>query len=380
MQQIALHQIGDRELFYMSATDGSWMLPMFVEWRHDRENDKHYALVLPAITLYASQNLIANALLKPHDILESGDRWLISRRICEAVLHKAPGITPNFYYKWPEDDCPPLPTEPSVNKFGWAAPAPESPVQGQHFIRHVSKASGIPSSIVSVVFKAICDEVPKYMLTNKRHIDFGFCRMAALPFRANWKEIIAFKCRSWKLKDLFTKSDDEVAIRQELESRGMQSIMTSPHNIAMVQGRIDYCLEVIPTARFKAEVTKEEAKIQAMGHSSYVANFEFTVEKLYEFMVQALGNHVKKTAAAFAKVRQSSSTGVIRFLSVGSANMEICGEPVRNLPVRIVENGTPFNVLGWESEPELVRDQIAEVQKMHDIQQELNDVREPFIE
>lgn len=380
VQQIALHQIGDRELFYIAATDGSWKLPMFVEWRHDRANDKHYALILPAVTLYASQHALATALFKPHDILESGDRWLVSRRICEAILHKAPGITPRFYYLWPDGDCPPMPADPSINRFGWAASVPENATSGQPFIKHVSKASGIPSSIVSVVFKAICDEAPKYMVETKRHIDFGFCRAAALPFRINWKEIVAFKCRSWKLKDLFTKSEDDSDLKAKLEALGLQTILCSPDNIALSNGRVGYTLEVVPTVRFKAEVEKEEARMQASGHTNYVANFEYTVEKLYDFMVQALGNHVKKAAQAFAKVRRSGTTGVIRFLPVGSTQMEICGIPYRNLPTNIIPPATSFNVLGWESDPALVREKDAQMQKMSDLSQEAVDLRRREVE
>ena len=110
------HQYGDKELWRAEAEDRSWSLPLFVEWRHDKENDLHFAHVQPAFCPYYNQALTLNSMFQVHDIMGRKNEWLIPRRICEAILHKAPGITPLYYYSWPEPDCPAIEPKPEIGQ------------------------------------------------------------------------------------------------------------------------------------------------------------------------------------------------------------------------------------------------------------------------
>lgn len=365
-QTITLHQCGDRELWYAEGQDKSWQLPMLVEWRHDRENDKHYALVVPAVSLYINQSLTLQALFTAHDIMGSKERWLIPRGICEAILYKASGITPAYYYRWPEDNCPPLP--PAFNMIKYGDKYKESDkdpevVNGSPFIKHVASKSNLPSSIVNLVFKAICQEAPQWMLDNKRPLELGFCTLVALPFRVNWKEIVAFKCRSWKLRGIFNNAKDDNDLLNTLAERKMPAVMCSPQNIAMIRGKLDYTLEAIPTKRFQAVVQAVESRRMACGWNAYVAHYEETVEKLYHIMVRALGSYIKKAAAPFARVSSGSVSGITRLLSVGGTKARIHGVAVRNLPVHIIKPDSNFSVLEeqQQSDPRLIPLQVKGV-------------------
>jgi hypothetical protein len=362
---LTLHGYGDRELYFAKAMDGSWSLPMYVEWKHDKEHDKHYAMVMPAVSLYTNQSLMMQALLQVHDIIEEKTRWLIPRNICEAVLHKAPGITPTFYYKWPDGSQPPLPPAWNETK-GWKYPDfnkdEDRVLNAQPFIKHLAKTINIPSSIINVVFKAICQEAPQWMLDSKQPLELGFCQLVALPFRANWKEIIAFKCKSWKLRKLFSETKLDHEIHEKLADLKMPSVMCSPQNIGLSKGRLQHTLEVIPTKRFEEAVHRSESQRLSCGWNSYVAHYEESVERYYHLMVRALGNYIKKAAAPFARVQSGSVSGVIRFLPVGGKQALIHGVVVKDIPCHIIPPDSNFSVTSEEQcDPHLVQIQAKEV-------------------
>lgn len=380
-QTLTLHSYGDKELWIAQAADSSWSLPMFVEWKHDKAHDKHYAIINPAVSLYTNQSLMMQALLQVHDIMGEKTRWLVPRAICEAILHKAPGITPAFYYRWPDEAQPALPPAWNMVK-GWKYPQfkdEEMAMASQPFLKYIASKSGVPVNLVSVVFKAICQEAPRWMLENKASLDLGFCQLVALPFRANWKEIVTFKCRRWKLRGLFSKSksgDDHKKLHDELDHLGMQEMLCSPHNIAMKQGRMDYTLEAIPTKQFNSLVHLMESEQLSCGFASYVAHYEESVEKYYHLMVRALGNYVRKVAAPFAKVSGRGVPGGIRFVQIGGKQVKVRGIPLSDLPAYITPPDSGFASIGEESDPGLVQAQADALPEVSHVPQATPDLRE----
>lgn len=384
-QTLTLHGYSDKELWFAQAQDNTWSLPMFVEWKHDKEHDKHYALVTPAVTLYVNQGLAMQALLQFHDVMGEKSKWLIPRNICEAVLHKAPGITPTFYYKWPDDTCPPLP--PAWNEMkcrGWKYPElkdEDKVIKAQPFIKHVANKASVPVPLVNIVFKAICSEAPAWMLENKQPLELGFCQLVAMPFRVNWKEIVAFKCKSWKLRKLFSETKVDADLHAKLADLKMPSVMCSPQNIGLSRGKLEHTLEVIPTKKFQEAVDKSETQRMSCGWNAYVAHYEESVEKYYHLMVRALGNFIKKAAVPFARVHGSSVSGVVRFLPVGGKQALVHGVAVKDIPRHIIPPDSNFSVMAEEqtSDPCLVPRPAPEVLRLPCVPSPDQDVRQRLI-
>jgi hypothetical protein len=364
-QTLTLHGYSDKELYVARAMDDSWSLPMFVDWKHDKEHDKHYAMVSPAVSLYTNQSLMMQALLQVHDVMGEKTRWLIPRNICEAILHKAPGITPAFYYKWPDDNQPPLP--PAWNEAKgktWRYPEARNPelLSSSHFVKHLAKTINLPSSVISIVYKAICTEAPGWMLDNKQPLELGFCQLVALPFRANWKEIIAFKCKSWNLRKLFSETRIDAELHEKLAELKMPSVMCSPQNIGLSSGRLQHTLECIPTKRFEDASIHSENRQLSCGWNAYIAHYEESVEKYYHLMVRALGNYIKKAAVPFARVHGGSASGVVRLLPVGAKKAFVHGVRVQDIPAFVIPPDSNFSVTSEEQrDPRLVPIQAAEV-------------------
>lgn len=352
---ITLLPYGDRELFHAQGQDGSWSLPLYIDWKHDKVSDRHYALVMPAVGLYTSQALTLIALLQVHDIQGRKDQWVIPRKIAETLLIKAPGITPLRYYKWPDETMPPLPAYKETKLLS-ETPVLETGRNGNEaFISHIASVWGIQSSVVKIVFKAIAEEAPKWMMENRQALELGFCRLVAVPFRANWKEIVAFKFRKWKLMSIFNSPQKDQ--REALEEAGMPAAMCSLHNIGLDHGKghVHYTLEAIPTKKFEKAVKLVEGRRLACGRTSYVAQYEKSVEKLYHHLLDALETYLRKTAAPFAKVSACGDSSVIRFMPAITSKVKVRNTALNQIPCHIIPPASPFSVFGEEGDANLVQ-------------------------
>lgn len=379
-----LFPIGDRELWFAKAADDSWALPLFLEWKLDRTTNIEYALVMPAVGLYTNQHLVLKALLGSHDIQGRDDNWVISKKMTAALLHKAPGITPMAYYRWPDPNQPVIPLSNPLNVSPKGPKIRTEPGSSDYeaFVSHVSSTNGLPSSAVRAVFRAVMEAAPKWMLEERRPLDLGFCRLVAVPFRANWKEIVAFKFKRWKLLGLLglPRTERQAA----LEEAGLPEALCSPHNVGLRRGaigkdtlRIEYQLEAIPNHKFDSVVKSVEAARITCGTTSYVASWERTVEALYHHLVDALETYLHKTALPFAKVSERGRAGLLRFLPSSGLTNKLRGVALRHLPVNIVASNSRFSVFGESGNPTAVRPKAPPVSPLPDIPQTAGHLREP---
>lgn len=378
-----LYPYGDTELWYASGDD--WSLPLHVQWRHDRENDKHYGLVMPAVGLYYSQGLRLISLLQVHDIQGRQDCWVIPRRMVEAILHKAPGITALAYYKWNEPDTPaiPIPSVVKINKITGDAATElithNTDMSNQDgFITYLTEKSGLSRAVVKAVFKAICDNAAMWMLDKRREIDFGMFKIISVPFRANWKEIVACKFKRWKLLEMFRAPNGDKL--DKLEEAGVPSALCSMHNIALKSQsgryRISYTLEAVTTKRFEKVVDDVERSRLACGGTSYVASFEKTVETIYLHLLDSLEGYLHKTNLPFARLLESGNSGHLRLQPTTGNKIKIRGGPIRKLPVFIIPPRSDFALSDTESDTRVVPIPPPGVSKVPDLLQPAEDMRE----
>lgn len=383
-----LHPYGDTELFCAEGEDKSWCLPLLVEWHHDKAADVHYARIIPALATYHSQALTLKALLGPHDILGSTtQQWVIPRRMAEALLHKAPGISPRYYYRWPDPKCPPITKTIETLRLEMKEAQPRS-LAHESFVQHLARERKISSSIINVVLTAIAAEAPAWMIEQKRPLDLGFCRLLAVPFRANWKELVAYKARVFGVKLAGLMRLPAAERGPALKAAGLPELLSSPHNIGLRRGwkangesiRLDYTIEAIAGDKFDSAANAIEAKRQSRGSTGYVAEYEQTVESLYDYLVQAMGAYLRKVAAPFAQVCEGGGDGLLRFLPVSGRKIRVRDKALRNHPTHIVPPDSSFSVFGQSSDPRLIYSAPAPLPKVPDLLQAPADLRERTID
>lgn len=361
------------------------MLPLLVHWHVDAASDIHYAHIVPAMSMYYSQGLTLIALLQPHDIQGRKDQWVIPRRMAEALLRKAPGLTKERYYLWP--NCPPITKTIQTLRLELKEKTPHS-LAHEPFVQYLARERKLPSSLINVVLAAIAEEAPVWMIKQRKPLDLGFCRLLAVPFRANWKEVVRLKAREGGIKLQAMMSLPKAERDKALKESGLPELLASPHNIGLRRGwrdngqsvRLDYTLEVIAADKFETKANAVEAERQSHGSTEYVATYEDSVEALYNYLVQALVAFVRKVASPFAEVCEGGRAGSLRFLPVSGRKIRVRDKTLRNYPIHIVPPDSRFTVFSQEHDPLLVRPKIATVPKVPALLEATNDVRERSVD
>lgn len=377
---VVLKPLGDVELWFAEADDCSWRLPLHIEWKQYPETGALFALVLPAVCFYAVQLQTIQAMLGPQSLEKRTDRWLLPKNAAAASLRKAPGIHAEFYYLWPGGVHPPIPSP--YHAVGLSAPELPPPRRVEHYrslAEFIARERGIPADVTLVVLTALSQLGARWMLEYRKVLDLGFVRLVALPFRINWKEIVSFKCRPWKLKHIFsgmqTRERDKL-----LKQLGLESIACSVHNVGLRVGevrRLDYTIEAIPQPSFEKTANTIEAERMAAGRTSYVAYYEEAVELFYNHIVEALANYIHKVHASWASVSQIGKSGVLGFLPVSRWRAKVRGIPLCDLPAHIIPPVSNFSVTAeGESCPLLISEQTDEVQEVPALPPPSDDVRE----
>lgn len=373
---INLHPCGDKELWYAQGED--WAIPFLVLFYEDRVNARHFAFLEPCFSPYTSQLVLLTKLFEAHDHLGKNNPWLILKGTCEALLTKAPGVTPARYYKWPDCKLRPVPAWNPL-QYATETPAPKTIGGGQRdFVKYVSESSGIQSSIVAAVLGAVADAGPKWMLEEGRAIDFGFCKIMTAPFRANWKEIVTFKLGARKLLSIFSGYRNG-ELTQELDKAGLPEVLASPHNIGLRDRRIDYVMEAWPTTKFEKFVDEFSRKIYRNGLASHVQHYEQMVESLYEDLVTALRCYIKKISTPFAQISNRFSAGILSLLPARRQKFKSARLPLADLPQRIIPTASRFSVFSEQDKLSLVLSPIAALPEVSTVSSTTNDVWERSI-
>lgn len=375
-EKVVLKPDGDIELWYAEADDRTWRLPLHVEWKV-APNGSRFALIVPALCFYQNQLMIMHGLLHSHSLEGALNRWLVPAGVVPAILFKAPGISAAFYYLWPSGDRPaiPSPNYPHLLRLP-GIPAPARSERHRSFAEYIASERHIPADVVLMVLTAI-GQLGARWLMSRNAIDLGFVKLVALPFRGNWKEIITFKGKPWKLLRILRNPKD---VRDgALHQIGFEQMAASIHNTGLTYGdrRLEHTIEAITTPAFEKVADEFEGERMKEGKRSYIAQYEQAVEQLYDYVVEAMSVYAKKVCSTWAHVRERGRSGVLAFLPANRWSHKVRGVPLCDMPTHIVPPDSNFSVReDGESDPILVQAQAFEMQKVSDILQGSENMRE----
>lgn len=382
---IVLKPIGDTELWLLEPDSKAWRLPMFVEWKQ-ADDERLFALVEPGVSLYHSQMIACQAILGPHNLQPDYlNKWLLGKGSVMATLVKAPGIHPEFYYQWSKDDLPPIPKPyyPVVHDPTVSEPPPRRMERFRELAEHIARERHLPADVALVVLTAIAQLGTDWLVKYRKTLDLGFVKLVALPFRINWKEIVNFKGRPWKLASILRAPR---SVRKELlERMSFPAMVCSQQNIGLRgignndQRRIEYTIESIPQSSFDNRVDDIEEERMWPGETSYVAEFESAVKHHYESIVDAMVHYVKKVAAPWARVSACGKDGRLSFLPVSRWKDKVRGVRLSDIPAHIIPPADNFTVHAEaeaHGDDHLIQAKADEMQKVSAILSSLNDVRE----
>ncbi len=213
----------DRQLWRYEF-DKQWTIPIYAT--PGLVEDKPHWLIIPALTLSVPGWQKLNGVLESLTIHQGQEFWVVKAEDFKA--EKCEGVTPEYYLRYVEHGGGATPTGLSNRQlYG----APIGPQPGNDFIEEVWKRTSVCElNLLRLVFHAIRQELPRYLIASGAPVSFGWMELRALPYRANWKQILLAKFPKI-LVVLRGKSTEERNV--ELERTGFRVAQSSTSLMAL---------------------------------------------------------------------------------------------------------------------------------------------------
>lgn len=369
--------IGDRELHTVKGKipAGQWTLPVYIDYY--RSDQKEYAKISPALPVTAEQNAYLFYTFSLHNLWKKRDTFLIERHFLEQFTERAPSITPDYYFRWPGSAAPPPTGRKRVKLHQADLGAYESNEEREDFIDWVCKRRAIDRNVLRLAIDIISREATYWLTQKKRPIDLGFVKILAVPYRANWKEILLARFRdiAWTFNS--NKETRDQALRQTkfYESLCTLELMA----IDRTKRHIYWTLEALPSKQWEDESAEIEMTKQAGGDTTYIKLYEKLVATLSPRILEIFANYVQKISRAFPQINRGMGARSQKLVPYSGPKQSL-PQSGRNIPCHIVVESGPPKLSKREMDSQLLVSPANGLPKVSTVPSRTTDVRQPQIE
>ncbi len=358
----------DRDIELWVVGDSGWSIP--VKCHHCVMDDAGYVHVIPAVPLGFAQSGELERVLTHRGATALKSGWLLEVSSFTHVASKAGGITPEFYYIW--DGC--QAKRPTLEPEQVKQPKqPKKTHSSDLFIDHVASTSGVSKELLIVSYLAIVQSVPGWLLAGNT-LNLGSIRLAAVPYRRNWKEIVLARYPTLRKALMVREPKRLLSMAFTAASRIVRlSELTECH---MRRGNplFSWTVEVLHDSDWEKTCDDVEGKAAVkLGPIPYVKRWANRVSQIEETVYEILSAHIQKETAPTCRVLWRRGQRGMQFVQ---ASPTILG----TAPVLECDEGSDSSVddfLGIEDSAGYLEEKAARLFKMSDLQQADDDVRTP---
>ena len=253
--------------------------------------------------------LVAPLLRAVPDMLEQlscgsiRDVYFVQHERFLRAFEKCPGITPDYYLEFDghrRGDPVPMRFERTRSLANTAPPGSDG------FIRAVWSKSKIEDlATFKIVWNAICREMPHWMMAKQNSLDLGWAKIQALPFRANWKQILLAKYPLvWRF--LKIKKDIETLFLGKFYTDFTRTDLLSV-NRTEPNPSIGWTLEISPTNEWNELSSAHESRIsKLMSPEQYTARVSEIVADSWLPAMESFRSFVESTNSPCGDIVEDS--------------------------------------------------------------------------
>ena len=176
------------------------------------------------------------------------------------------------------------------------------------FVKYVAQRVGGKASVFQTMWAAMIQEAPAYLLDEKKPIKLGFGELYALPYRANWREILYAKFP----RLLASLRKTPAALKEPfLINIGWDSELFNSDLAEMRDGdkHHGWCVMFAPNEQwFKIVRAYEKDQRASLGAKKYTQRFTTLIRKFTNRILKYFLNHATQTSISAAAVRHGSGT------------------------------------------------------------------------
>jgi hypothetical protein len=356
----------DKELWVVSR--GDWQIPIYCD--HCSGGGRDYMHVRPAVPIGFRETSELAGVLASVGARPLRVGWLVAvSGKLDTVASRAPGVTPEFYYKWGGKKTSSVPSKAPIDA---PEPVKQSSENSSKFLNHVSEVTGVPVGTLTLCWAAICQAAPGWMMSGEV-VTMGFCRLAALPYRRNWKEIVLNRFPGFKRTLLIDSPKRFMQLAFTGAARVVRSTeLTSCKN---KRGRqvFGWTIEVIHDEPWEDICSRtEQDEACRVGPSGYIKRWASKVSRCEELIYEILAEACKKEHATTCRVLWRRGSRSVRFVQGSPTIVGTC-------PVIECDEGGSQSVddfLGIEDNAKYLEEAAGRLLEVSDLQQENADVRD----
>lgn len=368
--------IADRELHLVRGKipNGVWTVPVFVDFF--QSNKKEYAKITPAVGLSSEQAGWLYYTFSLHNCWKKRDVFLIERHFLEQFAEKAPGITPEYYFRWPGVVAP-----QSNRKRLKIAEADmdgcEFSEDTEDFIEFVRTRRCVDANVLRLAIDLIAREAVYWLTQKKRPIDLGFVKIHAVPYRANWKEILLTRFRdiAWVFSSNKETRDNALRQTEFFTQLCTLELMAIDRN----KRHIHWTPEVLPTRKWDRETAEIEMTKQVAGDTTYIRLYEKLVAALSPRILEIFANYVQKVSCAFPQIVSGLGVGSQKLVPYRGPRNAV-PQSGRNIPCHVMVEAGPKKLSGRERDSQVLVRPINGLPKVRVVPPGTADLRESTVQ
>lgn len=361
------HTDRDEELWLLEAP--GWVMPLRVSFG-EYDGQPHFH-ALNAIQLGFTQVAVLEARMADLGARPARRGWILPQAAIEQMT-KAPGITPEFYFKWDGVAAERGGLREEVVgeaiRKGEKAKADATP-----FLAHVARTSGIDIGSLQLVWLAVTQSIPGW-LTSGNSMNLGCCQLVSVPYRRNWKQLLLARCPGLKKSLLLTGAKQKAALVLSSASRFLRLTELTECRTRGERMLFTHTIEVLHDPSW--EKTCEQVELEAagrLGSIGYVKRWANRVAQLESTIYDLLAAATSKETAPTCRVLWRRGSRGMRFVQ---ASPSVLGVP----PVVDCDDGGNTSVDDFLSVTDTaahLEEAFTRVLEMPDVRPKESDVRPP---
>jgi hypothetical protein len=358
----------DRDIELWVVRDSGWSIPL--KCQHCVVDEVGYVHVIPAVPLGFAQSGEIERVLTHQGATTLKSGWLLEVSAFNHVATKAGGITPEFYYIW--DGCQAKRPTVEPEQVKRAKPTKKTH-SSDPFIDHVASISGVSKDLLIVSYLAITQAIPGWLLAGNT-LNLGSIRLAAVPYRRNWKEIVLARYPTLRKALMVREPNRLLSMAFTAASRVVRlSELTECH---MRRGNplFSWTVEVLHDSDWEKTCDDVEGKSAAqLGSISYVKRWANRVSQIEETVYEILSAHIQKETAPTCRVLWRRGQRGMQFVQ---ASPTVLG-PATVLECDDGSDSSVDDFLGIEDSAKYLEEKAERLFKMSALQQADEDMRTP---
>jgi len=309
--------IGDKELWVLSKEN--WSVPLYIMPVKEPKTQETWFAVRLATHVKAKVHLMAWRILET--IASFKSTYCCVYKTMEQLgpmIEKAPGVTPEYYYKYRDIEPEPDTTFTADSDIMIEVPQ----MINEEFLKDVIRRThlcNLPS--LKVIWTAIVQTAMQWLISDNRPVNLGFCTLFAVPYRANWKGILLGSFP--KIWSVFSKSEadiEEAVIKSGLADAVFWKELLEirkPHHTC------GWKLECMHNRLWDVSVNKIEATRIGQSKASYAKFIAKSIKRNIKLILAAFRGYVCRSvapSAAFSTVVNQNQQVLIPWTPRGGIN------------------------------------------------------------